>query len=164
MTTEEGASINERMLAACRSDQKEELADILEEGNYDLAFTDSIGNTAAHIAAKTGSWECLELLVNEDDIDLDLKNRLEGDTPLHHAVQYQDQDDEIALVMAEMLVEAGADPRIQNRHKLTPVMLVNPKNKKLKDLLSEAVVAHQMGDDDIVDEDDSSSGDDQPSD
>ncbi|KAG0174371.1 hypothetical protein DFQ28_006647 [Apophysomyces sp. BC1034] len=156
---------DERMLAACRNDQEDELNDILTEGDYDLSFTDSIGNTAAHIAAKTGSLGCLELLVNLDDIDLDVVNRLEGDTPLHSAVQYQDQDLDMAVAMVELLLAAEADPRIRNRQKCTPIMLVNPDNTALKTLLTDAAVAYELGDDDLADDDDyGSDDDDQPSD
>lgn len=63
------------------------------------------------VSAKAGSIGCLELLVNLDDIDLNVKNRLEGDTPLHKAVQYQDEDLPMAIAMVEILLEGGADPR-----------------------------------------------------
>ena len=63
------------------------------------------------ISAKAGSIGCLELLVNVDDIEIDVKNRLEGDTPLHKAVQHQDEDLPMAVAMVELLLEAGADPR-----------------------------------------------------
>jgi hypothetical protein len=61
-------------------------------------------------SAKHGALNCLEKLVNHDDIDLDIKNTVEGDTPLHKAVVY-DEDPEIALAIVELLLEAEADPR-----------------------------------------------------
>lgn len=61
--------------------------------------------------AKAGAIGCLEILVNLDDIELDVQNRLEGDTPLHKAVQYQTEDVEMATAMVELLLAAGADPR-----------------------------------------------------
>lgn len=63
------------------------------------------------ISAKAGSIGCLEVLVNHDDIDLDIKNTLEGQTPLHIAVQYANQDHEMALAMVELLLAGGADPK-----------------------------------------------------
>lgn len=60
--------------------------------------------------AKHGALNCLEKLVNHDGIDLDIKNTVEGDTPLHKAVVY-DEDPEIALALVELLLEAEADPR-----------------------------------------------------
>jgi ankyrin repeat protein len=60
--------------------------------------------------AKHGSLDCLELLVGHDGIDLDAKNTLEGDTPLHKAVEFTD-DPDVAIAMVEILLEAEADPR-----------------------------------------------------
>lgn len=106
-------------------------------------------------------------MVNHDDIDLDIKNTVEGDTPLHKAVVY-DEDPEIAIAIVELLLEAEADPRyvtllhalhfsitivltvypcvyrIQNRNQLTPLQLVSPQNQEMKDLINSAVVAYQV--------------------
>jgi uncharacterized protein len=60
--------------------------------------------------AKHGSLDCLELLVGHEGIDLDIKNTLEGDTPLHKAVEFSD-DPDVAIAMVELLLEAEADPR-----------------------------------------------------
>lgn len=38
-----------------------------------------------------------------------------------------------------MMVEAGSDPRIKNKARLTPGMLVDPRNESLRRLLEEAV-------------------------
>lgn len=60
---------------------------------------------------KTGSIGCLEVLVNHDEVDLDIPNTLQGETPLHLAVQYATQDHEMAAAMVELLLAGGADPR-----------------------------------------------------
>ncbi|KAI9488016.1 ankyrin repeat-containing domain protein, partial [Zychaea mexicana] len=130
-------TIDKLMLSTCRNDQEDVLGDLLKEGSCDPNFVDGAGNTAAHYAAQFGSIGCLELLVNLDDIDFDVKNRLEGDTPLHKAVQHQSEDVPMAVAMVEILLEAGADPNIENRNKLTPITLVNPQNKELKELLEQ---------------------------
>ncbi|KAI8578253.1 hypothetical protein K450DRAFT_247959 [Umbelopsis ramanniana AG] len=156
--SDEGASNNELLLAACKNDQDDMVSDIFKEGSYDINFRDGAGNTAAHYAAKHGSLDCLELLVGHDGIDLDIKNTLEGDTPLHKAVEFAD-DPDVAIAMVEILLEAEADPRIKNRNQLTPIQLVNPNNEEMKDLLESAVVSYQVGDDDVVDEDDYGSAD-----
>jgi ankyrin repeat protein len=49
--------------------------------------------------------------VNHDDIDLDIQNTLEGNTPLHVAVQYANEDHEMAVAMVELLLAGGADPK-----------------------------------------------------
>ena len=63
------------------------------------------------ISAKGGSIECLEALVNLDDIDLDIKDHMEGNTPLHKAVEYQSKDVQVAECMVDLLLQGGADPR-----------------------------------------------------
>ncbi|KAI8975079.1 ankyrin [Mycotypha africana] len=163
MTEDQGASANELMLALCRSDQEDELIQLLSEGHCDVTFTDGAGNTAAHYAAKNGSIGCLEALVNHDDIDLDMKNRIEGDTPLHLAVQYANEDHEMATAMVELLLAGGADPSIENRNKLTPAMMVNPKFQDIKSALEQANISYDIDDADIandeaVNEDDLGSG------
>ncbi|EPB86294.1 hypothetical protein HMPREF1544_06936 [Mucor circinelloides 1006PhL] len=154
MTEDQGAPANELMLSLCRNDQEEDLEKLLDEGNCDVSFTDGAGNTAAHYAAKAGSIGCLEVLVNHDDINLDIKNTLEGQTPLHIAVQYANQDHEMALAMVELLLAGGADPKIADRSKLTPIMLVNPKYQDIKEKLDEASVAIDLDDSDIANDDD----------
>lgn len=62
-------------------------------------------------SAKTGSIGCLEVLVNHEEIDLDIQNTLEGNTPLHLAVQYANEDHDMAVAMVELLLAAGADPK-----------------------------------------------------
>ncbi|CEG66719.1 hypothetical protein RMATCC62417_03250 [Rhizopus microsporus] len=155
----EGASNNELLLALCRGDQEEELEKLLEEGNCNVNFTDGAGNTGAHYAAKTGSIGCLEVLVNHEEIDLDIQNTLEGNTPLHLAVQYANEDHDMAVAMVELLLAAGADPKIANRNKLTPIQLVNPKHTDIKKTLEEASAAYDLDDADIAHEDDDDYGD-----
>ncbi|KAI9270790.1 ankyrin repeat-containing domain protein [Phascolomyces articulosus] len=114
----EGASNNERMLAACRNDQDDLLQVILNASDIDINFSDAIGDTALHYAASFGSVECMEILVNRNGINLNAKNRIEKNTPLHKAVQYEDEKD-IALAMVDLLLEAGADPRYIYIYELT---------------------------------------------
>lgn len=49
--------------------------------------------------------------MNQDEITLDIQNTLEGETPLHLAVQYANQDHEMAAAMVELLILGGADPK-----------------------------------------------------
>ncbi|KAG0938163.1 hypothetical protein G6F57_009060 [Rhizopus arrhizus] len=149
----EGASNNELLLALCRNDQEEELEKLVEEGKCNVNFADGAGNTAAHYAVKSGSIGCLEVLVNHDDVDLDVKNTLEGNTPLHLAVEYANQDHEMAFALVELLLAGGADPKIQNRDKFIPIQLVNPKHSDIREKLEEASAAYEMDDADIVAED-----------
>lgn len=62
-------------------------------------------------SVKAGSIGCLEVLVNHDEVDLDIKNRIEGETPLHLAVQYANKDHEMGYAMVDLLLAGGADPK-----------------------------------------------------
>lgn len=49
--------------------------------------------------------------MNVEEIDLDIQNTLEGNTPLHLAVEYADQDHDMASALVELLLAGGADPK-----------------------------------------------------
>lgn len=61
-------------------------------------------------SARFGSLTCMELLVHVPGINVNLRNKNEGNTPLHLAVLY-DEDPEVAVGMVDVLLDAGADPR-----------------------------------------------------
>ncbi len=57
----------------------------------------------------------VDMLLDQEGLEVDPLDRMEGDTPLHKAVRFVnglpsgDWDD--AKAMAELLLDAGADPR-----------------------------------------------------
>lgn len=72
-----------------------------------------MGNTALHVASLRGSLDCLDVLLDQEGVEVDPRNRMEGDTPLHSAARLSGEkgaEDE-ATAIIEMLLEAGADPR-----------------------------------------------------
>ncbi|ORY91063.1 ankyrin repeat-containing domain protein [Syncephalastrum racemosum] len=164
MVNEDETARNQLMLSLCRNDQEEQLAELVKESTVNANYKDGAGNTAAHYAANSGAIGCLEVLVNLDEIDLDIKNALEGDTPLHKAVQFQETDVPMAVAMVELLLAGGADPSILNRNKLTALQLVHPQNTALKELLEQGATSYQMDDSDIADDDAYGDEDDQASD
>lgn len=60
-------------------------------------------------SASTPSPDALSLLLERDDTDVDLQNRLDRFTPLHLAVRLEHE--EARAGVTEMLLDAGADPR-----------------------------------------------------
>ncbi|KAF9571854.1 hypothetical protein EC968_010582 [Mortierella alpina] len=88
-----------------------------DSSNFDINHTDGLGNSALHYAARYASTGCLEILLYYDGIEVNVVNRIEGDTPLHKAAAYQDP--EIALEMVQILVNGGALANIQNKMKQT---------------------------------------------
>jgi len=57
----------------------------------------------------------VDMLLDQEGLEVDPLDRLEGDTPLHKAVRLVNGlpkgDWEDAKAMAELLLDAGADPR-----------------------------------------------------
>lgn len=60
-------------------------------------------------SASTPSPDALTLLLDLDDLDVDLQNRLDRFTPLHMAVRLENEAARMGVM--EMLLDAGADPR-----------------------------------------------------
>lgn len=62
-----------------------------------------------------GTDEVVDMLLDQEGLEVDPLDRLEGDTPLHKAVRFinglSKGDWENAKAMAELLLDAGADPR-----------------------------------------------------
>ncbi|KAK4516299.1 uncharacterized protein ATC70_011269 [Mucor velutinosus] len=145
MADEEKTTDNDLMLAACRNDLDEMLEDIVKEGDFDINHTDDLGDTALHYTARFGSLTCMELLLKMPTIHVNLKNKKEGNTPLHLAVQYE-EDPEVALNMVDILIDAGADPRIQNNAKSTVEDYVVGRSDDMRDLIDRAVAGYDMED------------------
>ncbi|OAD67182.1 hypothetical protein PHYBLDRAFT_67318 [Phycomyces blakesleeanus NRRL 1555(-)] len=166
--SDQNLSSNDYIIAACRNDQDDILIDLLKLKNHDINFADGAGNTAAHHAyvmlfyfvqqierynsisifnirnrAMFGSLACLEILAHQGSINMNKKNIATGDTPLHQAVQYTDEPD-IALAMVDVLLQASADPRLKNKNDQTPIMLVDPKDEDMLDLLKQAIAGYEM--------------------
>jgi ankyrin repeat protein len=153
MADSEGATNNELLLVAAKQDSDDILEEIFSQaGTYDINYNDAIGNTALHYAAQFGSLTAVELLLTQPNINVNLQNKLELDTPLHKAVQYKD-DPSVTLEIVKLLINHGADPTKQNKIKQKPQQLVDPGNQELKNLLQKAALALQVDASDIAQED-----------
>ncbi|OZJ01919.1 hypothetical protein BZG36_05006 [Bifiguratus adelaidae] len=159
--------LNELLLAACRNDQDDVVNDIIQSpDSVDLNFTDGVGNSALHYCAMYGGLNCLEILAEQDGINVNLQNRIEGNTALHLAVQYKD-DPDVGLAIVETLLEFdGINLQVQNKNGQTPMDLVDKGNEDMLELLRGAIAAGEVNDSDIPDDDDDEDEDedDEPSD
>ena len=89
--------------------------------------------SARHIgtaSVKGPSPEVLELLLDDERLDVDPRNKLDGETPLHLAVKIEDPQARSWTVIT--LLDAGADPSIQNKHRDKAEELL-PKDSPLHD-------------------------------
>ncbi|WBW72045.1 ankyrin repeat protein, protein phosphatase regulatory subunit, PPP1R16A-like protein [Schizosaccharomyces osmophilus] len=124
-----GATPQETLVAACRTDNVDMLAEAVhgQEG-HEVEFInqarDSLGNDCLHVCAKYGSVNCLDWILDISGIELNHHSRMTGDTPLHLSVAYLKKNEEISLQMVEMLIEVGADSLATNNDGFRPIDLV----------------------------------------
>jgi len=148
----EGASSNERLLAAAKSDNEDMLLEVFDEGGFDINHQDGLGNTALHYAVLRVSHNVLEHILSHEECDVDPTNRLEKATPLHLAVVTENQEARIYLV--ESLLDAGADYTIRDKHGETAQALVKPGDKEVLQLFRKAQADASIDKDDIANDDD----------
>ncbi|KAI5121829.1 hypothetical protein M0805_003263 [Coniferiporia weirii] len=153
----DGASSNERLLAAARQDNEELLLEIFEEGGFNINYKDGYAHgDALHYAASFGSTDVLEHILTHEDCDVDPINRLEGATPLHLALGLKDP--ELRDYVVENLLEAGADTTIKNKDGDTAMDLLDPRtDDHLSKLMRKARASNSVAMEDIADDDDEGS-------
>lgn len=90
--------------------------------------------------------EIIDTLLDVPLFECDPLTRLDADTPLHSAIRFinslpiplSSQNLEFSLALITMMTEAGSDPRIKNKAKLTPRDLCDPRLGEVRDLLEES--------------------------
>ncbi|KAK3243709.1 hypothetical protein CYMTET_46653 [Cymbomonas tetramitiformis] len=120
------------------------LIDAIWVGNYDVAeFLIEKGadvnkkarshHAPLHVAAKTGHWKVLKLLLKSDDIKVNLKNEKE-ETPLHVAAHFQEIESVERLLKAD-----DVDVNAKNKHGRTPLDMCKEtaKGKRIQTLIKE---------------------------
>ncbi|KAF9998625.1 hypothetical protein BGZ79_007707 [Entomortierella chlamydospora] len=148
---------DEILWAACKDDNLELLDEALSLEGTDVNSIDGLGNTALHYAARQGSKDCMEILLHFDELNVNVANRLEGDTPLHKAAAYEDPD--MALIMVELLVNRGASLNAVNKHRQKPVdKAPSDTHEEVKTFLENAALGSYYDSRDIAVEDDDSDG------
>lgn len=167
MATNEGASSKEILFEACRRDNISLLEGILATPPYSSSVTEtatflntatnSLGAGPLHVAATYGSYDVLDLILDQEGVEIDGKEKRDGDTALHCAARYcnglaQEQWPTQGKAVIEILLDAGLDPRIRNKAKRKALELVDPRNDACRDVLRRAEMTLMAGDD-IVRED-----------
>ncbi|KAF9936348.1 ATPase of 26S proteasome regulatory subunit 4 [Modicella reniformis] len=112
------------------------------DGGANVNYTDGAGNTALHYAAQSGSQVCFDVLLEYEGINLDIGNRLEGDTPLHKAAAF-DVSSVLALDMVRSLITHGARLDVRNKQRQTPEDV--SLHVEVKDLIQNTVAKSQFG-------------------
>lgn len=163
----EGASLGERLIEAARRNNTQLLQEIIEKipDKEKLAalLNDTktvLGNHIYHEAALQGNYEVIDILLDQEGFECDPIDRTEGDTPLHSAIRYinrQPSPDSpaaknFARHLVSMMIEAGSDPRIKNKAKLTPAELTDPRNQEIRILIQDFIDAEQYKGDYVIEE------------
>ncbi|KLO20627.1 ankyrin [Schizopora paradoxa] len=153
-TDTEGATPNERLLAAAKEDDVDMFAEVIEgEGKYDINHADGLGMTALHYAASRGSIDVIEHILSQDGCDVDPINRIAKATPLHLALELPDR--ELRKLIVESLLDAGADIRIKDKNNETPLTIASSLNDpELEKLMRKSQAQSSLDRDDVADEDD----------
>ncbi|KAL8824630.1 MAG: hypothetical protein Q9191_004928 [Dirinaria sp. TL-2023a] len=166
--SDEGASPREQLLEASRRNNTSLLSEVISSlpspaqvAQLLNTATDGVGSHCLHIAASYGSYEVLDILLDQEGLEVDPLDRLELDTPLHKAVRFVNglvrAEWEAGASIVELLLDAGSDPRIRNKAKLTARELVDPRNTDLRAILQKAEFTMTAGDD-VVKEDEEDVG------
>ncbi|KAJ7083355.1 ankyrin repeat-containing domain protein [Mycena belliarum] len=157
MESDQGASNNERLLAAARADNEDLLLEVFEEKGFDINFQDGLGNTALHNAVSNGSTDVLEHILSHDECDVDPINRIDKATPLHLAVRIDDP--ELRKYIVESLLEAGADTRIKDKNGETVLDILPADDTEIRGLIRKAQAQATISQDDVAsDDEDGSAG------
>ncbi|KAJ7239750.1 ankyrin repeat-containing domain protein [Mycena haematopus] len=151
MESHQGASNNERLLAAARSDNEEMLLEVFERGGFDINFQDGVGNTALHIAVLHGSTDVLEHILSQEGCDVDPINRTQKATPLHLAVQLEDP--ELRTYIVSSLLEAGADTRIKDKNGDTALDYVSADDTEIRTLIRKSQAQASVTQEDVASDD-----------
>ena len=78
----------------------------------------------------------MDELLNVEFLECDPLDRREGETPIHTAVKYANEREvELGEAMAKMLIDAGGDPRVKDKHGRKPAEICTPKAAELRSTL-----------------------------
>jgi len=144
----QGASNNERLLAAARTDNEDLLLEVFDQGNFDINCQDGLGNTPLHNAVSHGSTDALEHILSHEDCDVDPVNKLEKATPLHLAVRIE----HVALRqhIVESLLDAGANTYIKDKNGETAEDILPPEETEVRELIRKARAVLNISYEDIA--------------
>ncbi|CAD6565456.1 MAG: hypothetical protein CYPHOPRED_005631 [Cyphobasidiales sp. Tagirdzhanova-0007] len=127
----EGASPFEQLLYASKNDSVELAATSLRNPKLgqDVNKADGMGYTGD--SALCGKGPFTRCIREHEATDVDLQDKMDGNTPLHHAVRLSHP--EARKWVVRTLLEAGADPHIANKHRERAVDLLPPKDELQED-------------------------------
>lgn len=86
----------------------------------------------------TPSDDVMDKLFDIQHLECDPRTRVDRNAPLHVAVGYaNDNDPELGGAMIQMMMEAGCDPRVRNRHNMKAIDLAGHHLTDIKKMLEQ---------------------------
>lgn len=78
----------------------------------------------------------MDALLDIEYLECDPLTRRDKETPIHCAVRFANERD-VALggAMAQMLIDAGGDPRVKDKHGRKPAEICTPRTEELRNIL-----------------------------
>lgn len=127
----DGATVTEQLIGCARSNNESLMAEIFDKKSAEEiakiinTTTDPVGSGLLHLAAHHGCLEVLDYLLDQEGVEIDPKDRLQSDTPLHRAVQFAAGPGNAAAgkQIVELLIECGAQPDPRNKSNKRPIDL-----------------------------------------
>lgn len=99
----------------------------------------SPSHTKSRTEINPATDEIIDLLLDQPNFECDPVTRIDRDTPLHTAIRWLNGQPRanwpFGASLVDMMLEAGSSPRVKNKGGLTPLQLVDPANKELRDLI-----------------------------
>ena len=146
--------------------------------NSSPAIADLINNTVSptglfplHIAAENGSYDVLDILLDQEGVETEPRTKRDERTPLHSAVEFcntLDKEDweegRIGKAVVDILLDAGCDPRLRDKHKQKAVDICDPRNESCRGALRRGEMALQEGEALVHEDEDDEGGSGPPSD
>jgi len=109
-----------------------------------------------HYAAKNGSINVMELILEQEGCDVDPLNRMDRATPLHLACRIEDEETRYGVVSS--LLDAGANMNIRDKFGSLAVDLLPGKDEETRNLFRSTQATNAISHDDIAEDSDGEPG------
>jgi len=159
MSTEtEGATPNERLLAAAKDDDVDMFVEVIEgNGEFEINHPDGLGMTALHYAAARGSVDVIEHILSQDGCDVDPVNHIAKATPLHLALELPDRF--LRKLIVESLLDAGADISVKDKNGETPLDIASRlSDSELEGVMRKSQAQNSLAQSDVAGDDSDDDG------
>lgn len=115
----------DELLSSAQRNMPGRIRQMVREEGVPASHSNGLGQSALHIAVLWGHAECARVLM-EHGANVNATNRISGDTPLHTVVQSDKITSPVVrATIIDALLDAGADPTIEDYNKFTPIRYLN---------------------------------------